>query len=113
MRMPGKFYNKLTNLFLIRFFAHVVENVLHVFVFLNFFKELVHAFAFFGSNVLEVVGDAFEFGRNDFETVIFEVLLDICIFFESTVENDFVFIMFEFIDTVIDEFEFEDRKSVV
>ncbi len=59
------------------FFAHVVEYVLYVLVVFDFFEKFVDGFALFGGNVLEVVGDALELGKNDFESVFLEVLLDI------------------------------------
>ena len=101
------------------FFAHVVEDVLHVFVFLDFFEKFVDALALLGCHVLEVVGDALEFRADDFKAVVLEVFLDVGILLERTVEHDLfvavlVFVVSEFVDAVVDEFELEviERNAV-
>ena len=42
------------------FLFHVVEDVLHVFVFLEFLKQFLYGFALFGSHLLIVGRDALE-----------------------------------------------------
>ena len=56
------------------FFLHVVEYVLHVFVFFELVEEFVEGFALFGSHFLYIVGNALEFCAYKFESVVFEVI---------------------------------------
>lgn len=70
------------------FVAHIVENVLNVFVVFEFLEQLVDAFALFGGNVLEVVGDTLELRTYYLEAVFFEVSLYVGVFLEGTVENN-------------------------
>ena len=51
-----------------------MEYVLNVFVVFELFEKLVDAFALLRSNVLNIVGDAYELRRDDFIAVFLEVL---------------------------------------
>ena len=90
-----------------------MEHVLHVLVLLKFFKELVEGFALLVGNLLNVVGDADEFCRQDFKAVAFEILLDVRIFLERTVEHDCILVGLKFIHAVVDEFKFEILEAHV
>lgn len=94
------------------FVAHIVENVLNVFVVFEFLEQLVDALALFGGNVLEVVGDTLELRTYYLEAVFFEVSLYVGVFLEGTVENDafvavLIFVVAEFVHTVVNQLKFE------
>lgn len=88
-------------------FFHVVEYVLNVFVLFEFVEEFLDGGTLFVGHFLEVVGDAFELGADDFVSVVLEVFLDVGVVFECSVENDFLFVGFDFVNAAVDELEFE------
>ena len=69
----------------------------------------------FGSHFLGVVRNSNKFTAGDFEAVVFEILLNAGVFLESTVDYDVVFVLVEFVNAVVDEFEFEvfERNAVL
>ena len=97
------------------FVAHIVENVLNVFVVFEFLEQLVDAFALFGGNVLEVVGDTLELRTYYLEAVFFEVSLYVGVFLEGTVENNafvavLIFVVAEFVHTVVNQLKLEASR---
>ena len=64
-----------------------MEYILYILVVLEFLKELFECRTLLGSDLLEVVRYALEFRGYDLESVVFEVLLYVGVFLESTVEH--------------------------
>ena len=75
---------------ILAFFLHIVEHVLYVLVLLNLFNKFFKGGALFGGNVFQVVRNTFKFRGNNFETVVFQIFLDIGIFFKRTIKEQFL-----------------------
>ena len=89
---------------------HICIDILYIVEVLKTLNHLVDCFTLLIGNFLEVVGDVGEFGRGDFQSVFFEVRLDLCEAFRITVDSDallagiFVFLFVEFVaNSEVDE----------
>ena len=97
-------------LFFVFRFSHVVEYVLNVFVLLDAFDEFVNGSHLLFVESFSVVRDTHEFRRCDFVAVVFEVFLDGRVLCEFAVDYDIFVVFNDFVNTIVDEFEFERFK---
>ena len=80
-----------------------MEHVLHVFVLFEFVEEFLDGCTLFVGHFLEIVGYAFELGRNDLVTVVLKIFLDVGVVLESTIKYDFLFVGLYFINATVDK----------
>ena len=84
-----------------------MENVLHVFIFFQFFNELVDAFTLFRSDFFQIVRDTDKFTFCNFVTLVFQIFLDSRVLGEFPIDNDFIIFSINFIYTKVNQFQFQ------
>ena len=87
--------------------SHVVEHVLYVFVFFNAFDECVNGSHLLFVESFCVVRYTNEFRRCDFVAVVFEIFLDSRVLSEFAIDYDIFVVFNDFVNTIVDKFEFE------